>query len=436
MKIKSALMLSVCVIISFMTMGLKDLTSSHKTRKRILILTCEGGYGHMAMTKTLHEMFDAEYDVMHIEGIKTAANSIPPHRMLYGKKHSGVDTYNTALKTGRLRLTNFMIKAFACRALNFYGRNIYKGFKAVYNELKPDLVISVIQFINHPAQRAAREANIPFLLLNLDCDLSLFLNKVEKCNFSDDKFLMTVVEKTNLIRKQLADKKIPESCVFEAGFQVRSDFFEPKDTSKIRRSWHIPANKKTILVMMGGQGSVAITKYAAELAQIDKDVHVLFCLGKSTELTEEIEKIMAECTRTTYQCIPFTNKISDLMAVSDIMISAPKPNSCYEALYTHLPVIIDRTSACLFWEKATIDVLHKRKQAYVIRRTSQLEDAIDALWDRKKQLISNAKKSYDPNVDPKRFPATITMLIKRLLNEPHSADLVVEPTYGNIVKPA
>ena len=104
MKLKSVLMFVVCFALCAITMGHRH-NSEVAIKKRILILTSVGGYGHMSTTNMLHELLDAEYDVSHINGIKVGADAITPHKLLYGKEKTAEESYNQALK-GRSSNTN------------------------------------------------------------------------------------------------------------------------------------------------------------------------------------------------------------------------------------------------------------------------------------------------------------------------------------------
>jgi len=53
----------------------------------------------------------------------------------------------------------------------------------------------------------------------------------------------------------------------------------------------------------------------------------------------------------------FVEKVSELMAISDIVITKPGPGTINEALSMELPVLIDNINVPLSWEKVNIDLV-------------------------------------------------------------------------------
>ena len=55
----------------------------------------------------------------------------------------------------------------------------------------------------------------------------------------------------------------------------------------------------------------------------------------------------------------FTNQIAGLMAVSDVLITKPGPNSVCEGLLSRVPMILDMTHGTIYWEQLNIDFMVK-----------------------------------------------------------------------------
>ena len=44
--------------------------------------------------------------------------------------------------------------------------------------------------------------------------------------------------------------------------------------------------------------------------------------------------------RVTFSVIPFTPKIPELMAVTDLLVTQPSPNVCNEAMHMNIPILL------------------------------------------------------------------------------------------------
>src|SRR5207237_3814499 len=90
--------------------------------------------------------------------------------------------------------------------------------------------------------------------------------------------------------------------------------------------------------------------FVRELAQIKEPVHLLICIARQEQLRHKIMALKL-APHITMTIIGFTDRISDLMAIADILITKSGSVSVNEALYMNLPMILDATSHLLSWEK-------------------------------------------------------------------------------------
>jgi len=181
------------------------------------------------------------------------------------------------------------------------------------------------------------------------------------------------------------------SCVREVGAPLRKDFFAPKDLKKIRKEWNIPDDKKVVMLIRGGTGSNKQIDYLKSLVKIKKSIHVLVCIGKNTKIIPKINRIKAT-DYVSYSIVPFTPKISDLMAIADVLISQPSPTTCNEAIHMKLPIVVDMTYPSMFWEAAAIDWIKQSGFVSVVKRMSKLNAAVLENLDKKQIFQAQATK--------------------------------------------
>ena len=309
-----------------------DTKKNTTKRKKIVVLTSKGGYGHMAACATLQKALP-DCDLVLVNPIELAFGFV---KKLFLNKVDGEEAYNSAIGSGWVNMANFLVRH---PALWFFYELRPKIERKLYNILRSenaDMLISVVPFVNRPAGDAALRCHIPFLLITLDADLTNWLYAIERCKHPE--LLMTVGKKTPRITKQLINHKIKPESVKEVGFTIRPDFFEPKDKVALKKEWKVPADKPVVLIMMGGAGSQQLVNYTKELGTIDTPLHLLVCVGRNTAIIPKINKIKHN-ENVSVQIVPFTTKVSELLAMTDVMITKPGPNSCYEAMVVGVPTL-------------------------------------------------------------------------------------------------
>jgi len=134
------------------------------------------------------------------------------------------------------------------------------------------------------------------------------------------------------------------------GFVLRPGFFEKKDVVKIKNFFKIPVDKPIVLIMFGAQGADSLYAFAKQLACIAIPVHIIMCVGKRHDIRKNIESIHFPAY-ISITILDFTDRISDLMALSDLIITKSGSVSVNEAIYMNVPIILDATGPILWWEK-------------------------------------------------------------------------------------
>lgn len=346
-------------------------------KPKIVVFTSKGGNGHMAACATLKDVLsDCEVRLIN------------PIDDYFHKTFNGEEWYVSLVQKGWVGMANFVTRYPAPIFFDINISSFKRRFLKILEQENPDLLISVIPFLNYPAAWAAKRCNIPFLLITLDADLTNWLLNLGKCH--DYNISITVNTKTPRIEKQLARRHIPRSCIYEVGAPLRKEFFEPKNKEAIRKEWNVSNEKKVIMLMRGGTGSSKLIDYVCELVKIKIPAHLLVCIGRNTDLIPKLNRIKAlGCV--SFSIVPFTPKIPDLMAIADLLITQPSPNVCNEAMCMNLPMLIDMSTTCLFWERATIDWLGPKNCGQVFRHMHQINKLVAQIFEKSSKKDESCK---------------------------------------------
>ena len=147
---------------------------------------------------------------------------------------------------------NFIVRHLSPPIFRSRLGKIEKIIGSYINTYNPDLIISLIPFVNYPASEAARKKEIPYLLITTDNDLRNWAFELERLRHPQ--FKVTIGSDLPTTRDILLKKKIPESAIETIGLPLRPDFIAQKDEDKIREEFGLPHDKEIVLIMMGGAG--------------------------------------------------------------------------------------------------------------------------------------------------------------------------------------
>ena len=149
----------------------EEMEQQPPSRKTILILSSTGGGGHIAAANTLQTLVGEEYDLKIV---------YPINQLRILGVPSCEQIYNGMLRTGWIRTMNFIVRHVAPPVFRSRQAKVEKIISSYINSFKPDLVVSLIPFINYAASEASRKKEIPFLLVTTDNDLRHWSLEMEK----------------------------------------------------------------------------------------------------------------------------------------------------------------------------------------------------------------------------------------------------------------
>jgi processive 1,2-diacylglycerol beta-glucosyltransferase len=387
-----------------------QLPTHQGTPKKILVLSCQGGYGHTAATNTLIGLLGNGYEFVIYHPIDQVCVLGIPLRERF---------YNTMIHQGWIRTMNFVARHIAPGLFRISHDQI-EGMIGEWIEAEhPDLVISVIPYVNYPAIEAARKKGVPYLLITTDNDLRNWINGLDHVRHPE--FKVTIGADLPLTRGLLLKHNIPNASIETVGLPLRPDFMTPKDEASLRKAYQISPEKTVVLIMMGGSGAGSTFDYASKIAEMDLSLHLIVCAGKNEKLKTELEGIPLHPSNA-MTVLGFTDKIADLMAFADLIITKPGPGTINEAIAMQLPVLVDNTSTSLYWERVNSELVVRYGIGDRIRNYKDIKKIL-------KKYLKNAevKESVDQAfaaLPPNHFHQRIRTIIETMCSKhEHTAAL-------------
>lgn len=380
------------------------------TKKNIIIFTSSGGGGHTSAAGALVTYLKDSYNVEVVNIMTEVFSSIDPIKKITFNAYTGESFYNYCLQNSWIRIAN-MLAVFGDWYVNTMDNSLEK---LLYDYLLPkniDLIISVIPFIDVPAIAVAKKMNIPFLLIPTDLNTYTYVRQPEVAAYT--KFVYGLSCDDHALTENILGLQLPEQKIKILGFPLRPDFFESKDVTELKKEFALPEDKRIILLMMGAAGSQTSFKYLRRLTKLDVPCHIIVCLGRNEKLRIQIEELNFP-QNITLSLLGFTQRISDLMAVSDLIITKPGGLTTCEALQMNVPMLLDATTSLLTWERLTVDFMVNSHFGDVINRRSDIVPLV-----RKYLTEGEYIKNIHQNMEqyPKRnFAREVTELIAQMLD--------------------
>lgn len=383
--------------------------------KKIIIFTSTGGGGHLSVSNALIENLSVQYRVIPSLILGEVLKPIDPVRTMSFGYFNFEGLYNALLKKGWYRnsTTDAGLIYFKIRQAKI--RRLIREYLV---QESPDMILSVIPLFNSYILEAAQELNIPFVLVPTDLDAKTFLRGITQPTFN--LFRLAIAFDHPLTTQKMCDNKIPSRLQAVTGFPLKKTFNMLKNNDEIKQIFGIPAGKKVIMILMGAQGSKASLGFAQELADFDRPVHLLFCLGKNETVKKVIEQMIFQ-PQVSVSCIGFTSAIADLMSIADVIITKSGSVSVCEAIYMNLPLILDATGPLLTWEKLNHQFVEEMGFGISLKNRADLKGVLTSLLEYNKlaQLKRNLKK-----LDKKNGVEQIQKLISKML-EPEIIDQAI-----------
>ena len=145
----------------------------------------------------------------------------------------------------------------------------------------------------------------------------------------------------NIVKEELIEYGIPENKIYPYGIPLSSKFKRIDDPIKIKEHYKVNNNKLTCLFFGGGSvGSSFSYNYFKQLLKQNLDINIIFISGKNEKLKEKCSFLVKDNNIKNVQVLGFTKDISNLLNISDFVVTKPGGLSVTEALEMKTPMVL------------------------------------------------------------------------------------------------
>jgi len=301
-------------------------------KPRILLFSVSSGGGHIRAAEAISSSLLRIDDQISVEHRDALSMTNPVFRKVYSKTYVGLCNHAPSVlgyiydhmdkpsgrKTVRMRA--------ALDKLNTW--NLVK-FAGMY---KPDIIVST-HFLPAEIFSSLAEggrSRIPQAMVVTD-----FTAHLMWCQKKVEMYFVAVPETA----ARLTSLGVPGEHIRITGIPVDPGFGNPKDIGVIRRDLGLREDLFTLLVSCGGFGVGPVERVVDSLTRIRAPFQLIVVIGRNERLLAKLKSRLRNGS-VPYHLEGYTDRMSQLMGASDLVVSKPGGLISAEALASGLPMVI------------------------------------------------------------------------------------------------
>lgn len=340
----------------------------------ILIFYASYGGGHLNAAKSINECLQKSDNHLHVELIdcmkyinKTIEKFTTKAYTEMAKKAPWAwgRIYSDAQKGPLAHITSRSNKFMAIKLLK------------LLREKQPDLIISTHPFGSQMCSYLKRKGKIHAKIATIMTDFAPHDQWLVGSDFTDYYF----VAHDNM-KKYLMDKGISSKNIFVTGIPLSNRFLKSYDKKEILKELNLEIDKKTILFFGGGEfglGKTQTFKIFKSFVENNNNIQIVAISGKNLRMKENFENLVKELDKEKFvKVLEYTDKVPELMSISDLVVTKPGGLTTTESLASGLPIVVINPIPGQEEENATY--LEKHKVAIWIKKNDNVEEILNNLF--------------------------------------------------------
>ena len=184
------------------------------------------------------------------------------------------------------------------------------------------------------------------------------------------------------MKKQLHEKGIPNEKIFATGIPLSNKFLLKYDKAKTLENFGLSPDRKTVLFFGGGEfglGKTQTFKIFKSFVESNNNIQIVAISGKNVKMKENFEHLVAELDKQKYvKILEYTDKVPELMSISDLVVTKPGGLTTTESLASGLPIVV--INPIPGQEEENAEYLEKNKVAIWIRKNDNVEEILNDLF--------------------------------------------------------
>ena len=321
--------------------------------KKVLIMSASTGGGHNRAARAIKEELESRtIDNMSIEceivdSLKLVNNTMD--------KVISRGYEKSALYTPKAYGSVYRFSETTIASKNEFKTNpltslMARKFKHLLNESTPDLIIGTHPFPMIALSTLKKNNNIHSLSrsesfykstkVDIPPMISVLTDYTTHSTWIQNEIDYYIVGH-EYVKELLVYEGVDSEKVKAFGIPVEKSFLSHRDRETVLTELGLSPEKLTVLLMGGSFGAVNIKETLEDLIAIDRDFQILVITGRNEHLKDKLSKMLDSTIHNKNICLlGYTNKMNDILASIDVLISKPGGLTTTEALLNDVPMIV------------------------------------------------------------------------------------------------
>ncbi len=303
---------------------------------KILIFYGSYGGGHLSAARNIRDYIQNNYNVSEIVLVDCIEYI---NKILNKVTTKAYNDFSTNARWMWKQIYYGSESGSLSKISNSINRIMAIKLNKLLQDFKPDLIISTHPFSSQMCAILKQKEKITCPLATVMTDYAPHSQWLVANEFVDFYFVAHEAMKNDLIKRGVESKKI-----FATGIPLSNRFLLNYDKAKILNEYDLSINKKTILFFAGGAYGFGKDKTFNMLKSIIANfpyLQVIAIAGKNEKMKERFDELVTETnSEDSVKILSFTDKVPELMSVSDLVITKPGGLTTTESLASGLPLII------------------------------------------------------------------------------------------------
>ncbi len=306
--------------------------------KKVLIMSASTGGGHNRAAKAIKE----ELETRLIDNMTIECKIIDSLKLVNNTMDRIISRgyEKSAMYTPRAYGRVYRLSEYSLMSRNEFKDNplttlMKMRFKKLLKEESPDLIIGTHPFPMIALSTLKKESNVYVPKM-----MSILTDYTTHSTWIQHEIDYYIVGH-EYVKQLLVDEDVEEEKVFAYGIPVEKAFLKNRNKEEVLSELGLEPSKKTILLMGGSFGAGNIKETLDELLNVDRDFQIIVIAGRNTNLKEKICKKLDTVPHQKTVCVlGFTDKMNDILASVDILITKPGGLTTTEALLKNIPMVV------------------------------------------------------------------------------------------------
>lgn len=250
-------------------------------------------------------------------------------------------------------------------------------------DFQPDIVISTHPFGTQMCAYLKKQGKLNCKIATVMTDYAPHDQWLELNEYVDYYFVSH-----EEMKRQLNEKGIPKEKIFATGIPLSNKFLLRYDKPDILKSFGLSPERKTVLFFGGGEfglGKSKTLKIFKTFAENNNNIQIVAISGKNEKMKENFEHLVTELDKQDYvKVLSYTDKVPELMSISDLVVTKPGGLTTTESLACGLPIVV--INPIPGQEEENAAYLEKNKVAIWIKENDDVEEILNDLFSNQTKM--------------------------------------------------